>query len=123
MQYLLNCPVRLGIEDVILPNSKKVYKNQQKYQQNKNTQTTKTLWNSRNIFLALFIILLPFKSFAILHFMSLILYRSNIDSIMNPGLNYYPTSIPWIKDQVSCEKFDRTWKNDKCWDSEHSRFF
>ncbi|HIK03117.1 MAG TPA: hypothetical protein IGS40_00135 [Trichormus sp. M33_DOE_039] len=35
----------------------------------------------------------------------------------------YPTSIPWIKSKLDCEKTGRNWIDDRCWDKEHSASF
>jgi hypothetical protein len=35
----------------------------------------------------------------------------------------YPTVIPWLKDQATCEKTDRAWHDDQCWDSQHDPSF
>ncbi len=34
-----------------------------------------------------------------------------------------PTSIPWIDNQSDCLHTRRTWKDNKCWDEEHSPDF
>ncbi|BAY07678.1 hypothetical protein NIES2098_07950 [Calothrix sp. NIES-2098] len=38
-------------------------------------------------------------------------------------MNRYPTSIPSIDDQFQCEKTERTWRNNKCWDYQHDPSF
>jgi hypothetical protein len=35
----------------------------------------------------------------------------------------YPTVIPWLNDQVTCEKTKRSWHDDQCWDSRHDPNF
>lgn len=40
----------------------------------------------------------------------------------NPN-SYFPTSIPGIENQEQCEKFNRIWKDDQCWDYQHSPDF
>ncbi|MDJ0620065.1 MAG: hypothetical protein QNJ63_25555 [Calothrix sp. MO_192.B10] len=35
----------------------------------------------------------------------------------------YPTSLPWVESKSQCEEFGRTWRNDQCWDAEHSHNF
>jgi len=35
----------------------------------------------------------------------------------------YPTSLPWVGSKSQCEEFGRTWRNDQCWDDEHSHDF
>ena len=35
----------------------------------------------------------------------------------------YPTSLPWIETKSDCEYRGREWRNNKCWDSEHSMMF
>jgi hypothetical protein len=37
--------------------------------------------------------------------------------------SFHPTSIPWLNDLSSCEETGRVWKNDQCWDLEHSAMF
>ncbi len=49
------------------------------------------------------------------------LVLSSISSV--PTSSPYPTSIPWINNQFECERTDRIWNEDKCWDSEHSPTF
>jgi hypothetical protein len=34
--------------------------------------------------------------------------------------NVYPTSIPYIDNQIDCDKFNREWKDGKCWDNKHN---
>ncbi|MGD1806349.1 hypothetical protein ACP6PL_13040 [Dapis sp. BLCC M126] len=34
-----------------------------------------------------------------------------------------PTSIPWIKNKAQCLRSNRTWEDDKCYDSEWSHLF
>ncbi|MEA5577852.1 hypothetical protein [Anabaena sp. UHCC 0451] len=35
----------------------------------------------------------------------------------------FPASIPWINTQDECEKSNRNWNENKCWDQEHSPTF
>jgi hypothetical protein len=35
----------------------------------------------------------------------------------------YPTVIPWLNDQATCEKRHRSWRDDQCWDSQHDANF
>ncbi|AKG24743.1 hypothetical protein IJ00_19385 [Calothrix sp. 336/3] len=46
------------------------------------------------------------------------------DNKTTPNANSsYSTSIPWIFDKSECEHTGRTWRGQKCWDSEHSPNF
>ncbi|MDF5733574.1 MAG: hypothetical protein PUP92_37760 [Rhizonema sp. PD38] len=47
---------------------------------------------------------------------------SSLTSISIPN-SPYNTSLPFIKDQSICEKTGRTWRHDKCWDSEQNPLF
>jgi hypothetical protein len=45
-------------------------------------------------------------------------------------INYYqqtttthPTSLPWVSTKTDCEHRGRKWRDEKCWDSEHSMLF
>lgn len=40
-----------------------------------------------------------------------------------PVSKFYPTAIPWLQDEAGCQRTDRTWRNGRCWDEEHSPFF
>lgn len=45
-------------------------------------------------------------------------------SYIKSALNFsYPTSIPWISDQVQCERTNRNWRDGKCWDYQHDSSF
>lgn len=35
----------------------------------------------------------------------------------------HPVSIPWLQSKGECEKTGRIWKDDNCWDSDHSPDF
>ena len=35
----------------------------------------------------------------------------------------YSTSIPWLPDQATCEKTDRSWHDEQCWDDQHNPNF
>lgn len=35
----------------------------------------------------------------------------------------FQTSIPWISKEQDCIHTRREWRNNKCWDSEHSTMF
>jgi len=35
----------------------------------------------------------------------------------------YPTSIPWITDKRECEYNNKYWRDNQCWDKEHSSSF
>ncbi|MCY7283550.1 MAG: hypothetical protein LH679_08910 [Cyanobacteria bacterium CAN_BIN43] len=35
----------------------------------------------------------------------------------------YPASIPWLQDQQTCEKINRSWHNEQCWDNQHDPNF
>ncbi|WP_233787416.1 hypothetical protein [Dulcicalothrix desertica] len=37
--------------------------------------------------------------------------------------NTYPTSLPWVSTKTDCEHRGKEWRNEKCWDSEHSMLF
>ncbi len=47
--------------------------------------------------------------------------NSRANAIDNTGS--YPTSLPWIETKSDCEYQGREWRNNKCWDSEHSMLF
>jgi hypothetical protein len=83
---------------------------------------TGSLLSIRNICLSLFVLSLPFDTFVLLRLVSLI-SNSSFTVNLNVETSYYPTSIPWIEDSLSCEKSGRFWRNEKCWDSKHSPFF
>ncbi|MFM2061368.1 MAG: hypothetical protein RLZZ507_1038 [Cyanobacteriota bacterium] len=47
-----------------------------------------------------------------------------VKSLLPTHLNLaFPTSIPGVENQEDCERFDRTWKDNKCWDNQHSLSF
>ncbi|MEH2051616.1 hypothetical protein [Nostoc sp.] len=70
---------------------------------------------SNSLFIIGFSIILLICSFTILSF---VLSSLNLTSTL-----YYPTSIPWIYDKSECEYTNRVWRDDKCWDYEHSPNF
>ncbi|MBW4517304.1 MAG: hypothetical protein KME11_19015 [Timaviella obliquedivisa GSE-PSE-MK23-08B] len=35
----------------------------------------------------------------------------------------HSASIPWLQDQATCEKTDRSWYNEQCWDDQHDPSF
>jgi hypothetical protein len=35
----------------------------------------------------------------------------------------HPASLPWVSTKTDCEYWGREWRNQKCWDSEHSMMF
>ncbi|MBD2680071.1 MULTISPECIES: hypothetical protein [Nostoc] len=39
------------------------------------------------------------------------------------SLEENPTSIPWIDNEFDCQYTRRTWRDNKCWDSEHNPMF
>ena len=65
-------------------------------------------------FLGIVIIFL-ISSFAIITFV--------FSSISSRTGSPYPTSIPWINNQFDCERTQRIWSDDQCWDLEHSPLF
>lgn len=48
---------------------------------------------------------------------------SSFTSLNSSFTSTYPTSIPWILNKSECENTRRTWRDDKCWDDEHSPKF
>lgn len=62
------------------------------------------------------IILLPIGFYA--NF--ILFYYVNINSNFT---NQYPASIPDINNQFNCEKSERNWHNNKCWDYKHNPLF
>ncbi len=50
----------------------------------------------------------------------ILIYRINITSIFT---NQYPTSIPEINNKFYCEKSEKTWHHNKCWDYKHNPLF
>ncbi|WGV25704.1 hypothetical protein [Halotia branconii] len=76
------------------------------------------LWTPSNIiFLIGFLIVLLASSYATFFFI-----LSSVTSTFTPT-SPYPTSIPWIDNQSECRHTNRTWRDGKCWDSEHSPMF
>jgi hypothetical protein len=73
-------------------------------------------WNPGNIFF------LSIFSFLIVNgiISTLFLVKSLLPTHLNLA---FPTSIPGVENQEYCERFDRTWKDNKCWDNEHSPYF
>ncbi|MEH1830754.1 MAG: hypothetical protein V7L29_01375 [Nostoc sp.] len=67
------------------------------------------------IFLIGFLTILLSSSFTIFSF-----FWSSLTSI---STSPHPTSIPWIFDKSECEHTNRTWRDQKCWDDEHSPMF
>jgi hypothetical protein len=74
------------------------------------------------------------SSFLVIFLASTTAISSSIFSSFNPSLslstsvdksegNYYPTSLPWIKDESDCLNRGRTWNHGKCWDKEHDPMF
>ncbi|NJR39736.1 MAG: hypothetical protein HC781_14080 [Leptolyngbyaceae cyanobacterium CSU_1_4] len=35
----------------------------------------------------------------------------------------YSASIPWVQDQAACEKTNRAWHDEQCWDNQHDPSF
>ena len=35
----------------------------------------------------------------------------------------YAARIPWLQDQAACEKTDRSWHDEQCWDNQHNPNF
>jgi hypothetical protein len=105
-------------------NRQEMHKNSQKYQIN----NPRGLWTVSHILITVFILSLPFNTFAILRLISFISNpHSTINLETSSKINletfYHPASIPWIDNLLSCEKSGRIWEDDKCWDSEHSAMF
>lgn len=56
--------------------------------------------------------------------LALYLFTSLCSILSNPvKAEIFPTSIPWITDQQQCEHTNREWRNQKCWDNQHSLMF
>ncbi|WP_414543634.1 hypothetical protein [Nostoc sp. CCY0012] len=70
---------------------------------------------SNSLFIIGFAIILSISTFTIFSF---VLSSLNFTSTL-----YYPTSIPWIYEKSQCERTNRVWRDDKCWDYEHSPDF
>ncbi|MEH1912739.1 MAG: hypothetical protein V7L05_32550 [Nostoc sp.] len=80
------------------------------------------LLNTGNlIFLTGFLTVLLSCSFTILPFLWSSL--TSLASLASISTSPYPTSIPWIFDKSECEHTNRTWRNEKCWDDQHSPTF
>ncbi|MEH2367540.1 hypothetical protein [Nostoc sp.] len=47
---------------------------------------------------------------------------SSVSSIISSS-DVNPTSIPWIDNKFDCQSSNRTWRDNKCWDYEHSPMF
>lgn len=47
---------------------------------------------------------------------------SSVSSIISSS-DANPTSIPWIENKFDCQSSSRTWRDNKCWDYEHSPMF
>jgi hypothetical protein len=74
------------------------------------------LWTPRNIF---FLII-----FSLISIHGIISTLFLIKSLISTKLNLaFPTSIPGIENQNDCEQFNRTWKDNECWDNQHSPSF
>lgn len=50
-------------------------------------------------------------------------YISTAVSLTTMPVEAYPTSIPWLQDQATCEKTDRSRLDEQCWDSRHDPNF
>ncbi|MEH2251552.1 hypothetical protein [Nostoc sp.] len=101
----------LGFYLVLLAGSER--RSQQRLQNEKGRHP---LFNTGNIiFLTGFSTILLSCSFIILSF-----FWSSLSSI---STSPYATSIPWIFDKSECEHTNRTWRDEKCWDEQHSPMF
>lgn len=78
-------------------------------------------WKPGNVVLmTIFLIVLSTSSFITFPF----LFSSIISSVTSISTSPpSPTSIPWLENQFDCEHTGRTWRNGKCWDSEHNPLF
>ncbi|UKO98701.1 hypothetical protein [Nostoc sp. UHCC 0870] len=54
---------------------------------------------------------------------SILVGKSLLFPVSPVNKSTYPTSIPWIKSKIDCEDTGRNWRNNKCWDEEHSASF
>lgn len=80
------------------------------------------LFNTGNIiFLIGFLTILLGCSFTVFPFLWSSL--TTLTSISTSPSQTSPTSIPWISDKSECEHTNRTWRNEKCWDDQHSPMF
>ncbi len=76
------------------------------------------LWTPINsLFLFVVLIILSTSTFAI--FSDVLSSVNYTFSIVTEN----PTSIPWIDNESDCQYTRRTWRDNKCWDSEHSPMF
>ncbi|BAY32572.1 hypothetical protein NIES2107_44610 [Nostoc carneum NIES-2107] len=55
-------------------------------------------------------------------------YATALVLLLHPDINtifttIYPTFIPNIHNQVQCEKNERIWREQKCWDEQHNPLF
>ncbi len=73
------------------------------------------------IFITVFLTILLGCSFTIFPFLWSSL--TSLTSISTSPSPTSPTSIPWIFDKSECEHTNRTWRNEKCWDDQHSPMF
>ncbi|MDF5736939.1 MULTISPECIES: hypothetical protein [unclassified Nostoc] len=81
------------------------------------------IFNGGNIiFLTGFLTVLLSCSFTIFPFLWSSL-TSLVSISTSPSTSPFPTSIPWIFDKSECEHTNRTWRNEKCWDDQHSPMF
>ncbi|AFZ27851.1 hypothetical protein Cylst_5867 [Cylindrospermum stagnale PCC 7417] len=65
-----------------------------------------------------------FTTFSGMFLTSSFYLASLIISGVNTSLsNIHPTFIPWISDEDRCESSGRSWRDNKCWDYEHSPSF
>jgi glucan phosphoethanolaminetransferase (alkaline phosphatase superfamily) len=69
----------------------------------------------RNLLLIVFLVIFFLSSVAIFHF------TTSLINSLSPSP--YPTSIPWINNQVECERTYRSWQNGECWDGQHNPMF
>jgi hypothetical protein len=71
------------------------------------------------------IIALIFIKVLIVGYLGTQFFTSSTNSRFNATTNSisYPTSLPWIGTKSDCEYRGREWRNNKCWDSEHSMMF
>lgn len=75
-------------------------------------------WNPINsFFLIVSLIILGISSFLIASYI-----LSLVSSIVSSSVTS-PTSIPWIENKSDCQDTNRTWRDNKCWDYEHSSMF
>lgn len=102
---------RLGFYLVLLAGSER--RSQNRLRSEKGLYPFWTLSNS--LFVIGFLSILSICCFTIFSF---VLSSLNLTSPLS-----YPTSIPWIYDKSECEYTDRVWRDDKCWDYEHSPNF